>query len=504
METILDILENTERKYSDRMAVDDGKICVTWKALGHLSRQYGTVIAQEIPMGSPVMILAKKSVMTLAAMLGCIYAGGFYVMADPVLPVERIREMILQVQPGLVVTEPQTVPVLDQTDYKGPICLLEEESQPMVDDQLLESRRKNICKADLLYVLFTSGSTGKPKGISVSHQAVMDFIRHFTDVFGIRSHDRIGNQAPFDFDVSVKDIYSCMMTGASLILIPGRMFSSPPVLLDYLCDKKVTVLIWAVSALTTVSALKGLNYRKPSCVKKVLFSGEVMPPRHLAQWRSALPETEFFNLYGPSEITCNCTYYQIPEDFDINDRLPIGKPFPGRKVFLLDENGREICAAGETGEICVTGESLANGYYRNEEETKKKFICQLFDDGDIRRYYKTGDLGYVSEDSTFFFQGRKDFQVKHMGHRIELEEIELVINRMEGIEKSCCLMDKRRNRLIAFYTGNRSSTEIRELLKQKLPQYMIPQIIRKTLQMPLNKNGKTDRNGLMHLLEERI
>lgn len=504
MESILDILENTEKRCAGRMAVDDGKNCVTWETLGRRSREFGTVIAQEIPMRSPVMILARKSITTLAAMLGCVYAGGFYVMADPELPADRLREMIAQVQPQLVVTEPHSVPLLRETGYAGPICLLKEENRMPVDDQLLENRRKAICKTDLLYVLFTSGSTGKPKGISVSHQAVIKFIRHFTEIFDIRSHDRIGNQAPFDFDVSVKDIYSCLMTGASLILIPNRKFSTPSVLLDDLCEKKVTVLIWAVSALTTVSALKGLDYRKPVCVRKILFSGEVMPPGHLARWRRALPETEFINLYGPSEITCNCTYYRIPDGFDEKERLPIGKPFPGREVFLLGEHDREIRTAGETGEICVAGESLADGYYGNQEETNRTFLCRLFRDGSVRRYYKTGDLGYISEDGTFFFQGRKDFQVKHMGHRIELEEIERILNRMKGIEKSCCLMDQKRNRLIAFYTGNRSSAELRELLKEKLPVYMIPQVIRKTAAMPLNKNGKTDRSSLMHLLEDRI
>ena len=501
MKNILEYLENTERKYPYRLAADDGKICVTWSTLAALSRQMGTVIGRKVSSGSPVVILAEKSVITLTAMLGCVYAGGFYVMADPSLPVARLQEIFRQVQPELVVVEPSAHPLLRQAGYGGAYCLVNEAIQQTADHQLLEERRRESSENDLLYVLFTSGSTGKPKGIAVSHRAVMDFISRFTEIFGIENHDRLGNQAPFDFDISVKDIYSCIMTGAALIMIPRTMFSSPPVLLDYLCDKEVTVLIWAVSALTTVSALKGLAYRQPHSVRKILFSGEVMPAKQLSRWRAALPKTEFVNLYGPSEITCNCTYYRIPDIFDENEKLPVGKPFPGRRVFLMDKEGREIRTPRTTGEICVAGESLAAGYYKNREETEKKFVLHTFLDGTKGRCYKTGDLGYFLEDGTFYFEGRKDFQIKHMGHRIELEEIEQALNKLEGIEKSCCLLDRKRNQLAAFYTGELPSGQIREQLKRKLPVYMIPHSIRHTKRMPLNKNGKTDREYLLHLLE---
>ena len=193
----------------------------------------------------------------------------------------------------------------------------------------------------------------------VSHKAVIDFITHFTEIFGINEEDRIGNQAPFDFDVSVKDIYSAVMTGAALVLIPRQMFSVPAALLDYLCEKKTTVLIWAVSALTMISALGGLKYRIPSDVRKVMFSGEVMPGRQLALWQQALPGAEFVNLYGPTEITCNCTYFSVKKICGEEEKLPIGKAFPGRKVFLLTEEGREIREPEQTGEICVAGEALS-------------------------------------------------------------------------------------------------------------------------------------------------
>lgn len=167
-----------------------------------------------------------------------------------------------------------------------------------------------------------------PKGVLVSHRAVLDFIGYFTELFQITDQDVIANQAPFDFDVSVKDIYSMLRTGATMVIVPTAMFSTPPVLLDYLCEKRATTLIWAVSALCLISGLKGLDYRVPDAVNKVLFSGEAMPVKHLNIWKKHLPDAFFVNLYGPTEITCNCTYYRIEREFGEQEKLPIGRPFP--------------------------------------------------------------------------------------------------------------------------------------------------------------------------------
>ena len=189
----------------------------------------------------------------------------------------------------------------------------------------------------------------------------------------------IGNQAPFDFDVSVKDIYSSIMTGAQLVLIPKEYFSTPPRLLDYLCDKKVTNLTWAVSALTLVSALKGLNYRVPESVKRVMFSGEAMPAKQLRIWQEKLPDAKFVNLYGPTEITCNCTYFPIERQYEDSEKIPAGKAFPGRRVILVDEEGKQVTEPGVQGEICSAGESLANGYYKEPEQTAEKFVLYPVD-----------------------------------------------------------------------------------------------------------------------------
>ena len=503
MNNILEYLERTAEKYPGRIAVEDDKEALTWKELADLSRRIGTAAGKRIASGDPVVILAPKGSLTLAAMFGAVYGGGFYVNGDPALPPRRLKEIFRVLRPKLVLIRPEEIPLIRQAGYTGDYCLLHEAAGEEPDLELLERRRKDSCSEDILYGIFTSGSTGTPKGITVSHRAVIDFITHFTEIFGIDEKDRIGNQAPFDFDVSVKDIYSAVMTGAALVLIPRQLFSVPAALLDYLCEKKATVLIWAVSALTMISSLGGFKYRIPSDVRKVMFSGEVMPANQLACWQEALPEAEFVNLYGPTEITCNCTYYPVQKVPGEGEKLPIGKAFPGRRVFLLNEEGGEIREPEQAGEICVAGESLSLGYYHNPAETEKSFQERIFPDGRKERYYRTGDLGFLGKDGNLYFSGRKDFQIKFNGHRIELEEIERLLDQMQGIEKSCCVTDHRKTCLAAFYMGKVMPGEIRLWLKKRLPGYMVPRKIFQTEKLPLTKNGKTDRKALQKRLEDR-
>ncbi|MGI6008338.1 MAG: amino acid adenylation domain-containing protein [Ruminococcus sp.] len=499
MNPILDCLEMTEAVYGHRTAVDDGAVCLTWKELAELSRRLGTAFCHQTERKTPIVILMEKSALTLAAMLGTVYAGCFYVMADPGQPPERMKEILKVLDADLAVTDEKGEKLLWAAGYRRRIYTLKKINEIKTDEHRLQTIRKCSSETDLLYGTFTSGSTGIPKCIAVSQKAVVDFISHFTSIFSFTADDRIGNQAPFDFDVSVKDIYTCVMTGASLILIPRELFSVPAALLDYLCEKKVTSLTWAVSALTLVSSLKGLDYKVPESVRRVLFSGEIMPAKQLRLWQKGLPRAEFANLYGPSEITCNCTYYPVDRIFSDQEKIPIGKAFPGRDVFLLDESGKEILIPDIPGEICVGGESLAEGYYNNPGETASRFIR------DARgRYYRTGDLGYYGIDGELYFSGRKDFQIKHMGHRIELEEIEYALEQLPGVERSCCLLDKRKNQLAAFYLGEGNPKEIKTALKEKVPLYMIPHKLIRTDRIPLNKNGKKDRKYFMERLEAEI
>ena len=231
-----------------------------------------------------------------------------------------------------------------------------------------------------------------------------------------------------------------------------------------------------------------------------MFSGEAMPLKHLEHWRSHLPQTEFVNLYGPTEITCNCTYHRLDPHCDYGAGIPIGKAFPNRQVFLLDSQDREVTEPGSLGELCVRGSSLALGYYRAPEQTAARFVQNPLNQVLPDRIYRTGDLASYGQDGELYFRGRKDFQIKYMGHRIELEEIQRAASQLPGVDQCCCVFDQRRNKLLGFYTGAASPQEVRGALRAVLPVYMIPGSFSRLDQLPLTKNGKIDRT---RLLEEK-
>ena len=499
MKNILDYLERTTVCNAWKTAVDDGNICMTWLELQEMSKSIGTALCKRTGRQKPVVILAEKSAVTLAAMFGVVYAGCFYVMVDPKQPIERLCEIFHTLLPEIIIIPAENEALLEQTGYGECKCLLKDIMKEQIDERQLLAVRKACTADDLLYGIFTSGSTGVPKGIVVSHKSVINFITHFIHTFQFAETDVIGNQAPFDFDVSVKDIYTCLMTGATLVIIPTKLFSVPPVLLDYLCNKHVNTLIWAVSALCIVTTLKGFDYKRPGCINKVIFSGEVMPVKHLNIWRETYPEAMFVNVYGPTEITCNCTYYIVDREFALDETLPMGKAFPNERVFLLDDNDNLITPdmPDTTGEICVSGTAVTLGYYNNREKTDQAFVQNPLNDKYNEIIYRTGDLGYYSKAGELYFSSRKDFQIKHMGHRIELGEIDMAINAVEGCVRACCIFDKDNNKIIGFYEGTPDKKTITHELMKKLPKFMIPQEFVQVASMPVTKNGKIDRNALM-------
>ena len=374
MDYIMEYFNKTVETFPEREAVDDGVYCYGWRELHLLTQHIASAVAKKSITGRPIPVFMEKSADAVAAFLGIITAGCFYVYLNPDLPDERIRRMLQVLDADTVIVDEQLKKRLVSVGFQGNLLGIEKAKAEPIHKNVLKERITGIQNKDYLYGIFTSGSTGIPKNVVVSHQAVLDFMEDFCQEFSVGYHDILGNQAPLDFDVSVKDIYLSVITGAKLVLIPRRMFAEPALLLDYLCEKRVTVLIWAASALCIVSAMRGFEYRIPGLIRRVMFSGEVMPQKQLKIWRKALPKAEFINLYGPTEVTCNCTYYRVTGREPEHVPLPIGIPFAKRNVFLLNEYDMPVMADGIPGEICVGGATLADGYYHNEAETSKRFV----------------------------------------------------------------------------------------------------------------------------------
>lgn len=410
--SILEWLENSAEMYPDAVAFHDPDHEVTYHDLLCTAKRIGSVLAGMFPEGNNcgVCFCMDKSVLAVMGMFGTVYARGFYSFLDMSQPVTRQRHILGVLKPAVILTdcEHQNAAVSLGAEMGIPVLVLEELVKNAEENTaLLEHVRDMALDTDLLYVNFTSGSTGMPKGVAVRQRSVIDFIDTFVSVFDLKQSDVFANQAPFDFDVSVKDIYSGIACGAEVVLIPRAYFSKPAVLMDYLGDNRATVLIWAVSAMCFVSIMNGLSYRLPADVRLVMFSGEVMPMKQLAKWQAALPLCSFVNLYGPTEVTCNCTYYRLENRTCGRDEiLPIGRPFDNESVFLLDEENRLVRQPGVKGEICVCGSCLAAGYYGDQKRTDAVFTDNPLQKNIHERMYHTGDLGRYLKDGNLMLCGR--------------------------------------------------------------------------------------------------
>ena len=503
MKNVLEYLEKTAKENKDKIAIiEEDKKCSYFDLL-QTSKKIGTALSKKVTQNEPIPVLMEKGINALYSFFGIVYAGGFYILLNPDLPTTRLNKILEILDAKILITDEENIKIAEDIGNDKEILKIEDLQNETISEEILQSIRNKSLSVDPLYANFTSGSTGEPKGVVVSHGSVIDFINVFTEKFNINGNDIIGNQAPFDFDVSVKDIYSSIKTGATLVIIPKKFFSMPVQLLDYICYNNVTTLIWAVSALCLITTFHGLDYKVPTTLNKVLFSGEVMPLKHLKEWMNHLPDTTFVNLYGPTEITCNCAFHIVDKNVEYEKQLPLGKAFDNEEIFLLDKNNKQIEVSNKIGEICVKGCALALGYYNNLGITNEKFVQNPLNNRYIDYIYRTGDLGYLSDDNNLYFAGRKDFQIKHMGHRIELEEIERNIEKIPSIVRACCIYHEEKSKIYAFYVGEISKVEIHNNLKKVLPVYMMPNVITKVDEMPMTKNGKIDRKDLMNTVIER-
>lgn len=499
--TVVSYFRNTTEQYGSKMACADDESSISYKELWEESHTISGNLLEYVEARRPIPVLMKKSCMTLSVIWGIIKAGCCYVMIDPMLPKERVCAILETLKAEYIVAEeslnvnglPMGIKVIHQEKLKYSLT----ESQK----NLVEDRIRNICDIDPLYVMFTSGSTGVPKGVVVNHRSVIDFIDCFVENFHITENDVIGNQAPWDFDVSVKDIFSAAKSGATVQIIAKKYFSFPLQLAELLEEKKVTTLIWAVSALCILSSKNVFSHIRPKCIEKIIFSGEVMPVKQYNIWRRQYPEALFVNVYGPTEITCNCTYCILKGEYSEDELLPIGKAFYNEHVFLLDE---QDCLVEKTkqnveGEICVSGTAVSMGYYNATEETDRHFVQNPLNKMYREIIYRTGDIGYYNKDGELCFLARKDFQIKHMGHRIELGEIERAFYKVSGIRQICCIYHK--SEIVAFVAGDIDIRSITKEIRKSLPQYMLPTRVINMHELPLNNNGKIDRKGLVVYLE---
>ena len=495
---ILDYLTDIVKVKPDKLAFSNGEEGLTFREVYDQSRAVGTFLAEKGAYNQPVVVFMNKHPKEVTAFFGVITGGNYYVPIDEEMPASRIQLILDNVQSPVMICDEKTAEKAKSFDFSGEIAIYDDIAKTPEDPEVLRSIYDRAIDTDPIYIVFTSGSTGVPKGVAACHRSVLDYIEQLSETLGFNENTVFGNQTPLYFDACLKELYPTLKFGATTYLIPRALFMQPVKLVEYLNEYKINTVCWVVSALTMISAFGTFRTVKPEYLRTIAFGSEVFPIKQFRIWREALPEAAFTNLYGPTEGTGMCCFYHVDRDFELDEVIPVGRPFKNTEIILLTDDGRRA-AEGESGEICIRGTSITLGYYNNPEKTSEVYTQNPLNSHYPELIYHTGDIGQYNERGELVFVSRKDYQIKHMGHRIELGEIEANVNMLDEIKFSGCIYDSEKGRIVLYYVGDISEKDLTVQLKDKLPRYMVPNRIIKLDDMPLTANGKIDRVTLKNM-----
>lgn len=499
---ILEYLENRALKLrAGEIAIVEPERSFTFGELERYAKRCATLLLRRLDViGEAVAVFLPKCAETIFADLGIVYSGNAYMNLDVKSPAQRVKGILDHIRPVLVITSRALGPQLAALGVPEEQLFHIDDVYGDVeyDSSALWTRLDRVLDSDPLCIINTSGSTGVPKGVALNHRSTIDFMDWCFETLRLDGDHRIGSLSPFYFDIYTLELNLCLAKGATLVVIPDQLAVFPAKLMEFLAQQKVSFIFWVPTIMVNI-ANQGLLEQFPlPALRTVFFAGEVFPMKHLNHWRRALPGAAFVNLYGPIEITVDCTYFVLDREFADDDPLPIG--FPCRNTDILILNGEDRpCGTGERGELCVRGSSLALGYWNDPEKTAKAFVQNPLQKRYPEWIYRTGDLVYRNERGEIMFVGRKDFQIKHMGYRIELPEIEHQVLAIEGIVNACVVYNKEKKEITLFYEtdgADLTAAAIRQKLSLIFPKYMWPTAFHQMTDLPRNPNGKIDRNRL--------
>ena len=497
---LTDYLDEVAARLPDKTAYVDQDRRVTFSGVQDEARHVAQALIDQNLYKQPVAIIMDKTCDCIVSTLGIAYSGNFYTIIDTEMPQERIQKIMDTLDPKAVITTEKYRESAAALAGQAPVLIYGEIQALTVNLQQVQAVTRRILPSDVLYVLFTSGSTGTPKGVITSHWAVVHFLgTTCRQVFRVEESDVMLCQCPFYFVMSLIDMFSPLSTGAEMHMIPESWFSFPAMLVEYIEKNKVTFLNWVPSALNMIASTDAFSIGDLSSITKVIFGGEIMPIRVLKDWQKHLPNAYYLNSYGSTEATNSCVCYAVNREFEDTAILPIGVTDPNMDVFLLDDENKLVTEKNTVGELCVRGASLSYGYYKDPERTNAVFVQNPLNDAYEEKIYRTGDLAKYNDYGELECIGRKDFQIKYMGHRIELGEIEAAVSAIPGVSENACIYDSARQAIILFYSGTIESRELGKVLKEKLPAYMLPRRRFKLDPMPHNLNGKIDRAALRQM-----
>ena len=492
---ILEYLEATVLRVPQKMAYSDGIDDMTFSQLYRISRGIGSCLLHQGFSPEAVAILMEKHPRQVASFYGAVYAGCFYVSIDPEMPPRRMEMILESINARVMIVDEKCEKLLSGISFEGTVLRYDEICHFEEDTARLTRVRERQIDTDPIYIVFTSGSTGIPKGVAACHRSVIDYVEALCEALGFSEATVFANQTPLFFDAPLKELMPVIKFGASAYLVPRKYFMFPTKLCDFLNEYRINTVCWVVSALTMISSLRVLEKNPPKYLTTVAFGSEVFPRRQYDLWREALPDAKFFNLYGPTEATGMSCYWRAERVLGKDEPIPVGTPFKNTDLMLITEEGREA-KDGEQGEIYLRGTCVTLGYFNNPEKTAEAFVQNPLQHAYPETVYRTGDLAYRNEYGELVFVSRKDAQIKHMGHRIELGEVESAASECHEVARACCLYDDEKKRIQLYYCGEIYENALLQFLKGYLPRYMLPAVCKKLESMPLTPNGKLDRKKI--------
>jgi len=515
-------LDATRRRCPGKVSIFDSNTSETFDSLYTQSNQLANCLKYHgVGRTDRVIILLKRTCMPIIAIMGVLKADAIYVPVDHKSPLPRVKKIIEDCCPTAIICDSEYIHDVLQIS-KGIIglkAIIVSDDKNIEDDyasiyhdvhlQIIrweeihreskeEPKYRNI-DTDIAYILYTSGSTGNPKGVIITHLNIINYIEWAVECFHIKDEDTIFNTAQFHFDMSTFDIYCSMKTGASLCIALDSHLLFPIKLFEWMEKGKVTVWKSVSSLLVYIAKTGVLKKERIPLLKTIMFAGEVLPTKYLIKWMKAYPGKNYYNVYGPTEATGISMYYpveRIPND--VSEKIPIGKPCSNTEVVLLRDD-QIVTVAGEVGELCIRGSGLSIGYWNDKSKTERAFLHNPNTSFINDRIYRTGDIAKLRADGNYEFVGRIDFQVKYMGYRIDLYEIEnalLSFPAVNGVTVMLCdSVITELQELVAFIEVE-NGCNIKDVLyhiSKMLPHYMIPKRIIKIDNIPLTSRGKTDR-----------
>lgn len=501
---LLDYLGITLENSSDKIAVIDGERSITFNDLSESAKKLSRIITKNTGgiIRKPIAVFLDKHIEAVIADIATIYSGNAYMNLDTKTPMQRIGNILELIQPELIITNQKYLDKfnglwpsdriinLDLLDY-GNLTYSQEEI-----DQLLY----RIIDTDPLCIINTSGSTGVPKGVVLNHRSFIEFTEWAINTTGIEKGEVIGSLSPLVFDIYSFELCMLMALGSTIVIIPDGLSAFPARILQLLQHYNVSYIFWVPTIMVNIANMDLLSKVPLPELKSVWFAGEVFPTKQFNYWRKHLT-SRFINLYGPIEITLDCTYYIVDRELSDDEPIPIGAACKNTDILILNEDDK-LCNINEEGELCVRGTSLAMGYYNNPEKTAAAFVQNPLNKSYPETIYRTGDIALINDRGEIIFKGRKDTLIKHSGYRIELGEIEhVIINTLKLVENGCVTYNYQKKEIILYYEAKEDLmvAEMRKAIAAVLPKYMIPTVYYQMDELPRNTNGKIDRLKLKEM-----